>query len=468
METIDNLSEYKYVGNGFLSLLGNKNGIKFSSNVSSFQFEGQADSIIHCSCPVDAYAFSQSGFPIWDDHNFKQSFKLEFKGECKDGKIIIVKDEHAIVNGNYGMNKGKGEFCTLKYYSESACITSENKHETHEVQSIRYMLTNCPFFIPFGDRTITGDTQHAVSRISIITDVLKIDIRCFNARLTNGSSGITSTLTLTPLVQTEIIRCDFLADSICQILTLAQRNTVDWIAREEIDNTGQIFRIYLRNADLLPYQSACTLIPYDSLKKFIEGSLAYYIVNQRDKHLKRTVRFLVEAEHHPVVDVKYALIYMAFECLRVNWLPKIAKTGELISKNYIQEINDSLGTEIIEMIEERLNISVNDDKRGRIIGKLKDANEPVLTAKEAIDRFLSSFSLEGQSAKLSKLRSSLYHRGSIGNLLYREVGELFIELADIVVVALLKALKYSGQYIPHDKSKLEKRPLPFGDFKEIG
>ena len=416
MDTVEELAKARYAGNGSISLRGNRNQIEFRSPVPCFELSGEEDSSIHCNCSVDATAFFESGFPEYDAGNFDQTFNLEFSGECDDGSSVSASEACAVLTGTYGHSE-TGDFCSLRFYSRNAEITRSAAISGASVHSRRYHLANCPFFVPVGDKIVEGNSERAVPRISIRTPSIEIDLRCFKPDQENRAIGKTSSLILTPRVPIESERSDELAGALCAVLSLAKRNTVEWMTREDLDSEGRVLAVALKNANLLPFQRASTLIPDNCLGGFLMQCLPHYIANREEKDIDRTLRLLVEAEHHPIVDIKYALSFFAMETLKSNWLPEKERNGATIN--------------------------------------------------EGITALCNHFSVRGHSKKLGKLRSKLFHTGGIGGMSFEEVAALYLDLSGIVTECLLRALKYKGQYIRSDRSRIERRPSPYGDYREM-
>jgi hypothetical protein len=158
---------------------------------------------------------------------------------------------------------------------------------------------------------------------------------------------------------------------------------------------------------------------------------------------------------------------MAYELFRTKWLPDEARKGSEISDDFIDLVNGDLGTEIVDLVEKKLGKTLDANQKGKLIKELKEANNPVPTINQSIEALCSFFGVEGYSSEMGRLRSALFHRGSTDGLSFEEVGQLYIDLSEIMAVCLLKALNYSGRYIPNDRSRIEHRPLPHGDYREM-
>ncbi|MCK4720379.1 hypothetical protein KAU08_06960 [bacterium] len=103
---------------------------------------------------------------------------------------------------------------------------------------------------------------------------------------------------------------DQLANDICSMLSLATWNTVFWTAREILDSAELSIHTHFRVPKLLPYQKQ-QLIPDDQLPSFLNMCYSAYKKEKDGLYLERVIGFLIESIHHQIMDVKFALAFLA-------------------------------------------------------------------------------------------------------------------------------------------------------------
>jgi hypothetical protein len=246
----------------------------------------------------------------------------------------------------------------------------------------------------------------------------------------NGSA-ITATLeidSLNNLVMDESGTDDF-ADAVCELLSLATKNTVYWVGRTRFDAGGRVASSTTRNhiaQRARPLLQGWRLIPdFVALpEKVFRAELSYFLgtvapayVNAlRSQGLSLAIAWILDSEHQSTVDMMYVAAFIAIERLRVSFL-KRNTLPTFIHENWIQLLDRGLAHEIIVTIESRVG-TLTDTQKELLSKKLRSLNDP--PAAVELEALCNQLGVTGFEKDMSNLRNNLFTLGDSAVLIFQK------------------------------------------------
>lgn len=199
------------------------------------------------------------------------------------------------------------------------------------------------------------------------------------------SAAVTATLTLTGDICT-LHEADQLADSFCELLSFATKNTVFWIIRENPDSVdkGPIrlqrslsgrARNFHAGWGIISDLVVTTTEHRNQLKLFLEAVLERYIDQLRGK-LQTALTWINEAEHHHFVDLRFISLYIGIERLRIDFAPKTASS--YIHVDWQKMLDGQLQKDVLTAVEAATG-PLSAEQQKAIVSKLRQANTPPAT-----------------------------------------------------------------------------------------
>ena len=268
-------------------------------------------------------------------------------------------------------------------------------------------------------------------------------------RQTHGAA-ITATLTLTGDIRT-LHEADQLADSVCELLSFATKNTVFWIVRENPDSVdnGPIRLHRSLSGRARNFHAGWGIISdvvvtmtehRPELKMFLEAVLERYIDQLRDT-LQTALTWINEAEHHHFIDLKFISLYIGIERLRIDFAPK--SIVSYIHARWQTMLDGQLQKDVITAIEAATG-PLSAEQRKAVVSKLRQADTPPATF--PLEQLCLQLGVSGLDKEMSVLRNKLTHTASYGGFDFSKVSDLQFRLSHVVDLCVLKILGYEGYY----------------------
>jgi len=443
-------------GSGALSLIGNYDGTGIQSATDHFKLTFNDNSSIFCECEIPFGHFMKSDFFAEGTRNVHQPFTARFRGEIEDGRTVQIDDPRASAGIRMEGVTDKIEKCTVHFHCRQARIVRPSLKNARIVTK-EFHLTNCPFFIlpDHGIRDIC-----MFNEIHLRTPAATLSIICYERMLSSGEVKPTTKLLIKLHVPTTEPKIDMIARAICKLLSLAFRNTVDWIAHKCRDSDDNVVIEEYRNAYLYPYRPLKLLIPHNYLYQYLKFTLPYYLKNNEVKEYFRVIDYLLEAEHSRALEVKYTLMFMALEALRSK-----CQQEKLIRADEPPNINKRDLKEIIRCISEKIG-QVDKEKKKSILQAIRFGGKPKSFTQ--IERFCIEKGVNGFTKEMVDMRHKLFHVGRpVEGTTRQKLKELYLELTHIVIQSILKELRYNEQCIERFPSEIEDLPEPYAYYQSL-
>jgi hypothetical protein len=378
-------------------------------------------------------------------------------GTARDGTRITLKDVRTA-----GLST-VGDRSLLKFRARSLHenLTPDAKH--NQPDSIRYDLANLAFT---GIEITVRETAHSVSHK---LDKFTFAVPGYSCELQQcddydaivrklkdtGGSAVTSTLTIRgfpgqALRETEI---DDFVDAVCELLSLASKNTVRWTRRTTLDsNKNKVLRL-TRAVRLSSFQDGWSLVPdlvglspsvppRCELAYFLGSVLPVYLQTLRTQGLRVAIEWILESEHQGSIELRYMSAFLAIEKLRSKFLNR-ADVPVTIAADWKERIAGGLGGRLIGVVEESVG-PLTDQQRQILISKMGSANAAPIPVE--LDALCRQLGVRGFEKDMSELRNRLVHTGDYGDFKSPESVRLLKNLSHIVDVCVLKLLKFDGFY----------------------
>jgi hypothetical protein len=294
-----------------------------------------------------------------------------------------------------------------------------------------------------------GDFDCTLQRVQDYDEIIKA--------IGNGKgSAITATLAvrLVPEGELDEKTADDFADAICELLSLANKNTVYWLRRTRLDSAGQRTGSLVRNmgAKLSPFLSGWWLIPdfvaipgkgfRHELTYFLETVAAKYVQSQRRKGLDRAIAWVLDSEHQSTVDMMYLSAYIAIERLRVAFLER-GNLPTMVHDDWLNLLDAGLTDEVIACVEARTG-GLTSVQRNLLARNLRQANNPPATVE--LEALCKQLGVQGYEKDMGLLRDKLVHTGGYGDFDFPDAIMLYFKLSHLIDVCVLKLLGYDGYY----------------------
>jgi len=247
---------------------------------------------------------------------------------------------------------------------------------------------------------------------------------------------------------------DDFADAICELLSLANKNTVYWLRRTSLDFAGQRTGSFVRNmgAKLSPFLSGWGLIPdfvaipgtgfRHELSYFLGTVAPGYIQQKRRKGLDRVIAWVLDSEHQSTVDMMYLSAYIAIEQLRIAFLER-GNLPTMIQDDWLDLLDEGLTDEIIACVEART-CGLTSAQRNLLARNLRLANNPPATLE--LEALCKQLGVQGYEKEIGLLRNKLVHTGRYGDFDFPDAITLYFKLSHLIDVCVLKLLGYDGYY----------------------
>jgi hypothetical protein len=178
-------------------------------------------------------------------------------------------------------------------------------------------------------------------------------------------SAVTATLAVRSISNRKLDdrETDNFADGICELLSLANKNTVYWLRRRKSISAGQEYPEIMRgrlSIKLRSYLNGWSLIPdfvalpdkggRAELGYFLGSVSSRYVQRLRTEKLGLVIAWIIDAEHQSTIDMAYLAAFIAIELLRVNFL-KRASLPSVIHGNWARMLRDGLADKLLATIE---------------------------------------------------------------------------------------------------------------------
>jgi hypothetical protein len=248
---------------------------------------------------------------------------------------------------------------------------------------------------------------------------------------------------------------DKLADSICELLAFAKKNTILWVSRETVSNSDIVENFYSRSlfGRAQNFHTGWAIIQdwvstskgmRPELELFLSSTITLYH-DQLATKLHTALLWINEAEHFRFVDLKFISLFIGIERLKNDFLPRTVDS--YIHSEWKSMLNGQLAQDILAEIERKTG-SLTKEQKKFIISKLKSADYPPATADlETLCKHLGVPIVEND---MRTLRNKLMHNASYGNFDFKKVVNLQAKLSHIVDLCILKILQYDGYYCHHE------------------
>jgi hypothetical protein len=248
---------------------------------------------------------------------------------------------------------------------------------------------------------------------------------------------------------------DTCADALCELLSLATKNTVYWVRRVGRDENGSETCDYFRSiGKARDFHSGWSLIPdwVAMPEGHLRAELAYFLgsvatnyVQQLRQGLQLPIAWILDAEHQSTVDMMYLAEFIAIERLRVSFLP--LKGLAVIREDWQKLLNEGVSQEVIAAVERHVG-KLTEQQVAALVSKLRAANNPAAaTELEALCRHLG---VVGFERDMGELRNRLVHTGTYGGFEMPDAISLYYKLSHLVDRCVLKILRYDGYYHHHE------------------
>jgi hypothetical protein len=381
---------------------------------------------------------------------------FEIYGKLEDGAEVAINDAR---RGGWTL---ENDHCSLKFRARSLHETRQgtvgNLH-----MAFWYELTNLEF--AGNEITETQKNGHVIlkkDRLRFLCDDYMCELKqledydsLIKELRDRSGSGVTSTLTITSLGGQSLdeTKTDDFADAVCELLSLATKNTVRWVRRTNCDAARNETRSVTRKVGRLSsFQSGWSLIPDFAsmgdgtarceLAYFLGSVTPRYVRQLRAQGLGLAVAWILDSEHQPTIDMKYIASFIAIERLRTSFLNRATVTCT-IATDWNERISQGLGDRILNVVEATVG-TLNEQQRRVIISKIRSANSlPVALELEAL---CGQLRVVGFDKEMGELRSKLVHTGGYGDFEFPETINLYQKLSHIVDVCVLRLLAFDGFY----------------------
>jgi hypothetical protein len=367
------------------------------------------------------------------------------------------------ISAAHGSNlKIENSGCSFSFRARSVQEIPYATTPSHPVR-VLYELTNLEFMgLEITERR---DSQH----VSLRRDRLRFlcgDCSCelqqiedYDAVIeqlrTGGGSGVTYTLAVESLSGQvlEDTKTDPFADAVCELLSLASKNSVRWVRRTSFAATRVEIQSTTRSVGKLSsFQSGWSLIPdwvatedrsaRHELSYFLGSVTALYVQNVREQGLGLAIAWMLDSEHQSTIDMKFVAAFIAIERLRTKFLDRAALPASIVS-DWNERIDAGLGSRILSVVKETCG-ALNEQQMRLIISRIRSANTPPAALElEALCRQLK---VVGFDKEMTELRNKLVHTGGYGDFQFPDAIELYRKLSHIVDVCILRLLEFDGFY----------------------
>lgn len=330
--------------------------------------------------------------------------------------------------------------------------------------TFRYYLTNLEFNgTEWSEIILTPThTEHRADKLTFLCD----DFKCVLRHAENydqiiktigklKGSGVTASLTISSIsgckLETETV--DNLATAICELLSLATKNTVYWMRRTVVSDDGSEAGEFTRNlgSRLRPFMSGWNLIPNflitdtggrEELRYFLGITTPEYFKTRREKGLGLAITWILDSEHQGTVEMKLIAAYMAVEHLRVRFLDRTA-LPTMICKSWLELLDTGLEDKIMSAITDTVG-SLNDSQRNTLSNGLRYANYPPATIE--LEALCKQLKVTGFEKTMTALRNKLVHTGAYGKFKFPHAIKLYFGLSHVIDVCVLRLLGFDGYY----------------------
>ncbi len=287
------------------------------------------------SCPItyQTQVFDDSTISVKGELHIERSTTTEFwnrfsnhfpegtshiTGTVSDSIDLSCREIHIIKHRTHLQQsvvfscEGVAKYLDMKHASVTAVVAKQP-------YQFRYYLSNLLIVGNESAHYKTSDNQDNHGRI-----ILRFTVNGTDCSITTlpeyvnllaekpkiGTKARTSFLSFTLSNSLDTQAADGIADDICTMLSLATRNTVVWTAREIRDQTGTLLETHFKTVRLLPYQGQ-QLVPDEDIAAYLTDCFSQYRKGKATLSLERVIGFMVESVHHPVIDVEFALAFLA-------------------------------------------------------------------------------------------------------------------------------------------------------------
>ena len=409
------------------------------SNIFNFNVSMAQDSIISVSFDIDFDKFAKSGLPNENAINMNQTFSLCFKGILTDNAKISIKDKSAKFGFNILCERGRGK-CTLFCNVMNFQIHRGEIQDGSVVRSRKYYLANFQFSL-IGYKNLYKNKED-FHTIKISTKDVTFTLFCSEYNPQCISFQNTSTLLIVAQKPLSSSLFDFFANSFCELLSFATRNTISWIKYEDFIEDNQCQLEYFITRRLFPYRFE-PLIEDCDLLNFLNQTLPTYLTKLEEWQITRVIALLMDGLKHDLTDVKFMLTFMALVRLRTKIQKEMHLSKNVISESFITLIEKDLGINIINLIDNFIP-NLNDKQKEIIIKQLRSADNP--TEFDEMTAFCKNLNVSGFSKDMIRYRNDLIHVGRPPKTFSEEKKhELYIEIAKILDQCLLRVLHYQGR-----------------------